>query len=58
MRTLISNAVGAKVISLDDRLLQNGGIYWEQIDYGKLKSELVGAGEKIIIEGVCFFESP
>jgi ABC-type cobalamin/Fe3+-siderophores transport system ATPase subunit len=46
-------ALNAKVVSLDDHLLENGDIYWNQIKYEELASEIVSAGPRVIIEGVC-----
>jgi ABC-type cobalamin/Fe3+-siderophores transport system ATPase subunit len=49
----MSAALNAKVVSLDDHLLENGDIYWNQIKYQELASEIVAAGPRVIIEGVC-----
>jgi energy-coupling factor transporter ATP-binding protein EcfA2 len=45
--------LSAKVISLDNHLLENGDIYWDQIKYEELASEIAPAGPRVIIEGVC-----
>jgi hypothetical protein len=49
----IAQVSGASIISLDDYLLENGAVYWEQIKYDSLHSAILASGPKVIIEGVC-----
>jgi len=49
----IADAVGAKVISLDEYLSGDGRPYWEQIDYESLKNDILSGGKKVVIEGIC-----
>lgn len=50
---VIAKRIDASVISMDDFLLGNGGIYWEQIDYEALRRRIASCGRKVILEGVC-----
>ena len=49
----MSKDLSATVVSLDEYLLSNGDIYWDQIDYEPLRSKVSAIGQRIIIEGVC-----
>jgi adenylate kinase family enzyme len=52
----LAAVLSAKIVTVDDHLLQNGDIYWKQIDYDALKAAISAAGEKVIIEGVCLLK--
>jgi len=49
----IANALGAKVISLDEYLCKPGCPYCDQIDYESLQNDILSSAQKIVIEGVC-----
>lgn len=52
----MAGVLGANVVSLDDHLLENGAIYWNQIDYEVLRSKILAAGPRAIVEGVCILK--
>jgi hypothetical protein len=52
----IADRCGATVVSVDDHLLGNCDIYWNQIDYEGLESKILAAGPRVVIEGVCLLK--
>ncbi len=49
----MAESLNARVVYIDDHLLKNGAIYWEQIQYEILRSKILTGGPRVIIEGVC-----
>ena len=49
----IADALGAKVISLDNYLHEDGRPYCDQIKYDSLKNDVLSSSQKVVIEGVC-----
>lgn len=52
----MAEVLKVNVISLDNFLLENKDTYWEQMKYDSLRSKIMSAGAKIIIEGVCILK--
>jgi uridine kinase len=52
----IANALGAKVISLDEYLPGDGRPYCDQIDYESLQNDISSSAQKVVIEGVCMLK--
>jgi hypothetical protein len=49
----IAGALGAKLISLDQYLSEDGRPYCDQIKHDSLKNDIMLGGQKVVIEGVC-----
>ncbi len=54
---IMARQLNASVISFDDYMPGDGGVYTEQIDCARLKFEILAAQDKtVIIEGVCMLQ--
>lgn len=52
----MASQLGANRISLDDYLQGNGNDYLLQLDYARVRKDILDGGSKVLIEGICLLK--
>jgi hypothetical protein len=52
----IARELGAKRVSLDDYLPGNGNAYLLQLDYERVRRDILDGGSKVVVEGICILK--